>query len=102
MKLEKSYPLYLANRPHASKHALEVFDKYSGKRGFADMLIARMVPYFPSVLLNALGALSALGDILQTTGYFSARVVQMLPFLGALIAASVYSLRQYKRNERVL
>lgn len=32
MKLEKSYPLYLANRPHASKHALEVFDKYSGKR----------------------------------------------------------------------
>jgi len=35
-------------------------DKYSGKRGFTVMLIARMVPYVPSVLLNALGALSAI------------------------------------------
>ena len=39
-------------------------DKYSGNRGFAVMLIARMVPYFPSIMLNAIGALSAirLGD----------------------------------------
>lgn len=44
-----------------SKHkTLANIDKYSGKRGFVVMLIARMVPYFPSVLLNALGALSAM------------------------------------------
>jgi len=43
------------------KHkTLANLDKYSGKRGFVVMLIARMVPYFPSVLLNAIGALSAL------------------------------------------
>ncbi|MBR3624513.1 MAG: TVP38/TMEM64 family protein [Selenomonadaceae bacterium] len=35
-------------------------DKYSGEKGFIFMLIARMVPYIPSVLLNAVGALSAL------------------------------------------
>ena len=29
-------------------------------RGFAVMLVARIVPYFPSILLNALGALSAM------------------------------------------
>lgn len=39
---------------------LASIDKYSGKRGFAVMLIARMVPYFPSVMLNAIGALSAM------------------------------------------
>ena len=39
---------------------LSNLDKYSGKRGFVVMLIARMVPYFPSVMLNAIGALSAM------------------------------------------
>ena len=44
-----------------AKHkTLANIDKYSGKRGFVVMLIARMVPYFPSILLNALGALSAM------------------------------------------
>ena len=44
-----------------AKHkTLASIDKYSGKRGFVVMLIARMVPYFPSILLNALGALSAM------------------------------------------
>ena len=32
MKLKKSYPLYLANRPTESRETLEVFDKFSGKR----------------------------------------------------------------------
>lgn len=43
------------------KHkTLANIDKYSGKRGFVVMLIARMVPYLPSALLNAVGALSAI------------------------------------------
>lgn len=39
---------------------LSDLDKYSGNRGFVVMLIARMVPYLPSVMLNAIGALSAM------------------------------------------
>ncbi len=39
---------------------LKKIDAYSGKNGFTVMLIARMVPYIPSALLNALGALSAI------------------------------------------
>ena len=43
------------------KHkALANIDKYSGDRGFVVMLIARMVPYLPSALLNAVGALSSI------------------------------------------
>ena len=49
-----------AERIIAKHKTLASIDKYSGKRGFVVMLIARMVPYFPSVLLNALGALSAM------------------------------------------
>ena len=48
---------------------LSSMDKYSSsKKGFIVMLIARMVPYVPSGLLNAVGALSALSlrDYLQS------------------------------------
>ena len=40
--------------------ALSKLDRASGHKGFMFMLIARMVPYFPSALLNAMGALSSL------------------------------------------
>ena len=39
---------------------LDTIDHYSGQRGFTVMLIARMIPYIPSALLNAVGALSSL------------------------------------------
>ena len=39
---------------------LSNIDQYSSDRGFTVMLIARMVPYLPSALLNAIGALSSL------------------------------------------
>ncbi len=39
---------------------LSSIDKYSSKKGFVVMLIARMVPYIPSGVLNAVGALSSL------------------------------------------
>ena len=39
---------------------LSNIDHYSSDRGFTVMLIARMVPYLPSALLNAIGALSSL------------------------------------------
>lgn len=44
-----------------SKHPrLQKIDSFSGKNGFVVMLVARTVPYFPSGLLNAMGALSAI------------------------------------------
>lgn len=39
---------------------LSNIDQYSSEKGFTVMLIARMVPYLPSALLNAVGALSSL------------------------------------------
>lgn len=42
-----------------AKHkSLQKIDEFSGRQGFKVMLIARVVPYFPSGLLNALGAVS--------------------------------------------
>ena len=45
----------IAKSPFLSK-----IDHYSGRKGFFVMLIGRMVPYFPSALLNAVGALSSI------------------------------------------
>ena len=45
----------IAKSPFLSK-----IDHYSGSKGFFVMLIGRMVPYFPSALLNAVGALSSI------------------------------------------
>lgn len=44
----------------AKNKRLSNIDKYSGTKGFTVMLIARMIPYLPSALLNAVGALSAI------------------------------------------
>ena len=44
----------------AKSSFLKNIDDYSGKNGFSVMLVARMVPYFPSAVLNALGALSSI------------------------------------------
>ena len=44
-----------------SRHkSLQKIDDFSGERGFRIMLIARVIPYLPSGLLNALGAVSRL------------------------------------------
>ncbi len=53
-------------------------DKYSGKRGFTVMLIARMVPYFPSIMLNAIGALSAM----RLSDYVIASLIGKFPSTG--------------------
>lgn len=53
-------------------------NKYSGKRGFAVMLIARMVPYFPSIMLNAIGALSAM----RLSDYVIASLIGKFPSTG--------------------
>ena len=57
---------------------LKSLDKYSSKNGFTVMLIARMVPYVPSGILNAAGALSAM----SLSDYFLASLVGKFPSTG--------------------
>lgn len=57
---------------------LSSIDKYSSKNGFTVMLIARMVPYVPSGILNAAGALSAMSLL----DYFLASLVGKFPSTG--------------------
>ena len=57
---------------------LSKIDSYSGKKGFVVMLIARMVPYVPSALLNAAGALSSL----SLRDYFIASLIGKFPSTG--------------------
>lgn len=59
----------------AKNKKLQSIDKYSSKNGFKVMLIARMVPYIPSGILNAAGALSSL----TLYDYFLASLVGKFP-----------------------
>ena len=54
---------------------LRSVDKYSSKNGFMIMLIARMVPYVPSGILNAAGALSSM----SLRDYFLASLIGKFP-----------------------
>lgn len=58
--------------------SLRSVDKYSSKKGFTVMLIARMVPYVPSGILNAAGALSSM----TLLDYFLASLVGKFPSTG--------------------
>ena len=62
----------------AKSKRLRSVDKYSSKNGFMVMLIARMVPYVPSGILNAAGALSAMSLL----DYFLASLVGKFPSTG--------------------
>lgn len=44
----------------AKSGSLKKIDEFSGKKGFQLMLIMRTIPYFPSGILTALGALSSI------------------------------------------
>ncbi|MBP2626978.1 MAG: associated protein [Firmicutes bacterium] len=45
----------------ARSKGLKKIDDFSGKKGFRIMLLARSIPYIPSGLITALGALSSIG-----------------------------------------
>ena len=63
-------------------------------RGWTAMAIVILAAGKPSVALIAawaLGAISAMGDILQSVSNFPPRLVMALPFIVALIATAVYS-----------
>ena len=68
----------LAKKTIAKSKFLSSIDKYSSKKGFVVMLIARMVPYLPSGVLNAVGALSSL----SLRDYFLASLIGKFPSTG--------------------
>lgn len=68
----------VAEKTISKSKFLKSIDKYSSKKGFVVMLIARMVPYVPSGVLNAVGALSSL----SLRDYFLASFIGKFPSTG--------------------
>jgi len=56
-------------------NGLKKIDEFSGKRGFRIMVVARSIPYVPSGLITAWGALSSI----QLTDYVLATFIGKLP-----------------------
>ena len=67
-----------AERIISKSKFLSKMDHYSGEKGFVIMLVARMVPYVPSALLNAVGALSSL----SLRDYFISSLIGKFPSTG--------------------
>ena len=67
-----------AEKAIAKSPFLAKIDRYSGNKGFFIMLIGRMVPYLPSAVMNAVGALSSI----RFRDYVLASLVGKFPSTG--------------------
>ena len=67
-----------AEKAIAKSPFLAKVDRYSGSKGFFIMLIGRMVPYLPSAVMNAIGALSSI----RLRDYVLASLVGKFPSTG--------------------
>ena len=67
-----------AEKAIAKSPFLAKVDQYSGRKGFIIMLIGRMVPYLPSAVMNAVGALSSI----RFRDYVLASLVGKFPSTG--------------------
>ena len=67
-----------AEKAIAKSPFLAKVDRYSGSKGFFIMLIGRMVPYLPSAVMNAVGALSSI----RFRDYVLASLVGKFPSTG--------------------
>ena len=67
-----------AEKAIAKSPFLAKVDQYSGSKGFFIMLIGRMVPYLPSAVMNAVGALSSI----RFRDYVLASLVGKFPSTG--------------------
>ncbi|KYZ74882.1 SNARE-like domain protein [Anaerosporomusa subterranea] len=72
---------------------LKKVDELSGRNGFRVMLLARMVPYFPSGIITALGALSSI----SLKDYIFANLIGKLPST-ALEVVIGYDIVNYQEN----
>ena len=77
---------------------LRSVDKYSSKKGFKVMLIARMVPYIPSGVLNAVGALSSL----SLSDYFLSALIGKFPSTGIEAIIGHDTIMQQDSNTRII
>ena len=77
---------------------LSSIDKYSTEKGFVVMLIARMVPYIPSGVLNAVGALSSL----NLRDYFIASLIGKFPSTGIEAIIGHDAILQQEDNTRII
>lgn len=77
---------------------LSSIDKYSSEKGFIVMLIARMVPYVPSGVLNAVGALSSL----NLREYFIASLVGKFPSTGIEAIIGHDTILQQEDHTRII
>lgn len=77
----------------AKSNALQKLDEFSGKNGFKMMLFARTLPYFPSGLLTALGAVSSI----SLRDYAVANLIGKFPST-ALEVVIGHDLVNYEKN----
>ena len=87
-----------AEKAIAKSPFLAKVDQYSGTKGFIIMLIGRMVPYLPSAVMNAVGALSSI----RLRDYVLASLVGKFPSTGieAIIGHDI--IMQQENNTRLI
>ena len=87
-----------AEKAIAKSPFLAKVDQYSGSKGFFIMLIGRMVPYLPSAIMNAVGALSSI----RFRDYVLASLVGKFPSTGieAIIGHDI--IMQQENNTRLI
>jgi uncharacterized membrane protein YdjX (TVP38/TMEM64 family) len=76
------------------RQGLKAIDEFSGRKGFAIMLLARAIPFVPSGLLTALGAVSSITAI----DYIFATLIGKIP--SAVIEVMLgHDLASYRQHE---
>ena len=87
-----------AEKAIAKSPFLTKVDQYSGSKGFIIMLIARMVPYLPSAVMNAVGALSSI----RFRDYVLASLVGKFPSTGIEAIIGHDLIMQQEDNTRLI
>ena len=87
-----------AEKAIAKSPFLAKVDQYSGSKGFIIMLIGRMVPYLPSAVMNAVGALSSI----RLRDYVLASLVGKFPSTGIEAIIGHDLIMQQENNTRLV
>ncbi|EJO23693.1 SNARE-like domain protein [Selenomonas sp. FOBRC6] len=87
-----------AEKAIAKSPFLTKVDQYSGSKGFIIMLIGRMVPYLPSAVMNAVGALSSI----RFRDYVLASLVGKFPSTGIEAIIGHDLIMQQEDNTRLI
>ena len=87
-----------AEKAIAKSPFLSKVDQYSGSKGFIIMLIGRMVPYLPSAVMNAVGALSSI----RLRDYVLASLIGKFPSTGIEAIIGHDLIMQQEDNTRLV